>query len=83
MLQTKEVNGPPAYFTTDWEAARESVQRLEALHPSAVATGHGRPMRGEELARQLEMLANDFDQLAVPDQGRYVSEQEGAQPTGL
>lgn len=83
MLQTKEVNGPPAYFTTDWAAARESVRQLESLHPAAVATGHGLPMSGEELARQLEVLASDFNQLAVPDQGRYVEEQAGAQPTGL
>jgi hypothetical protein len=29
-------------------------------------------MEGAELARQLEDLADQFDQRAVPDQGRYV-----------
>lgn len=74
LLQEKEIHGPPAYFTQDWIAARESVQRLAALAPSVVATGHGLPMRGAEMAQQLEDLARDFDALAVPDQGRYVPE---------
>lgn len=74
MLQEKEIHGPPMYFTPDWETARKSVERLEALHPSVVAPGHGRPMGGEELAQQLAELAEHFGELAVPDQGRYVEE---------
>lgn len=74
LLQEKEIHGPPAYFTQDWIAARESVQRLAALEPSVVATGHGLPMQGPEMAQQLEELARDFEELAVPDQGRYVPE---------
>ncbi|MZP28907.1 MBL fold metallo-hydrolase [Heliobacterium undosum] len=72
--QEKEVHGPPAYFTTDWTAAKESVRRLEALHPSVVITGHGLPLRGEKLAGELGRLAHDFDHLAVPPEGRYVPE---------
>ena len=74
LMQEQEIHGPPAYFTTDWAAARESVRRLAALRPARVATGHGTPMEGAELARQLEDLAEQFDELAVPDQGRYVPE---------
>lgn len=80
LRQTPEVNGPPAYFTPDWEAARESVRRLEALHPEVVAAGHGVPMQGEELHQQLQRLAADFGHLAVPEQGRYGPEE--AAPEG-
>jgi glyoxylase-like metal-dependent hydrolase (beta-lactamase superfamily II) len=72
MMQEKELHGPPAYFTTDWDKARESVRKLEALKPSLVITGHGQPMCGEELSRQLSEVAADFNELEVPDQGRYV-----------
>ncbi|PTX60277.1 glyoxylase-like metal-dependent hydrolase (beta-lactamase superfamily II) [Melghirimyces profundicolus] len=72
MTQAPEVNGPPRYLTTDWQAARESVRKLASLEPAAVVTGHGRPMAGEELSRGLEQLARDFDRVAVPDYGRYV-----------
>jgi glyoxylase-like metal-dependent hydrolase (beta-lactamase superfamily II) len=78
MLQEQEVHGPPSYFTTDWAAARESVQRLNDLRPAVAATGHGVPMGGSELARQLAELAAQFDEAAVPDQGRYVP--DSAQP---
>ena len=53
-------------------AARRSVEMLAALKPGNAATGHGPPMSGEELARGLDRLARDFDDLAVPDHGRYV-----------
>lgn len=70
--QEQEIHGPPAYFTPDWNAARQSVERLAQLRPSIAATGHGTPMRGEELGRALEKLLMDFDEIAVPNQGRYV-----------
>jgi len=47
VTQKPELHGPPAYFTTDWDAARESVQRLAALDPMFMAPGHGRAMSGE------------------------------------
>ncbi len=28
MVQKKEIQGPPVYFTTDWEAARASVENI-------------------------------------------------------
>lgn len=70
--QIQELNGPPRYFTTDWEAARESVKKLKDLHPSVAVTGHGFPMTGEELTLGLKRLVDEFDQVAVPDYGRYV-----------
>lgn len=70
--QTPEIHGPPAYFTPDWTAARQSVERLAALKPTIAATGHGPVMTGDELDRGLEALVAGFDTIAVPDQGRYV-----------
>jgi glyoxylase-like metal-dependent hydrolase (beta-lactamase superfamily II) len=70
--QQPELHGPPAYFTTDWEAARASVQKLAALDPAFMAPGHGQPVKGEEVARQLRELADRFDEIARPAHGRYV-----------
>ena len=74
LTQREEVQGPPAYFTTDWRAARGSVEQLAALNPALAATGHGTPMRGEELRLGLQRLVANFDGIAVPEQGRYVPE---------
>lgn len=72
ITQKQEINGPPRYFTTDWEAAKESVIKLASLSPSVAITGHGLPMSGELLTKSLEKLVHDFDQIAVPDFGKYV-----------
>lgn len=72
--QKQEVHGPPAYFTPDWHEAHESVRRLEALSPEVGATGHGTPMQGEALRAGLRTLVEHFDEIAVPDQGKYVPE---------
>jgi glyoxylase-like metal-dependent hydrolase (beta-lactamase superfamily II) len=66
------LSGPPKYFTYDWEAARDSVIRLNELLPRKAATGHGPPMYGDMLKTGLENLARDFDQIARPKAGRYV-----------
>jgi glyoxylase-like metal-dependent hydrolase (beta-lactamase superfamily II) len=72
MTQKREVHGPPAYYTSDWGAAHHSVERLLDLNPQVAATGHGLPMQGEQLTRQLEHLVHDFWTVAVPQHGRYV-----------
>jgi len=72
-VQAPEMHGPPKYFTTDWKAARLSVQDLASLNPEIVVTGHGRAMRGPEMQAALQRLAREFDQVAVPEQGRYVA----------
>jgi glyoxylase-like metal-dependent hydrolase (beta-lactamase superfamily II) len=72
LIQQKEINGPPRYFTPDWPAARESVRILDGLKPGAAITGHGRPMSGEQLTDGLHDLANRFDELAIPAHGKYV-----------
>ena len=74
MSQAPEMNGPPAYFTPDWDAARASVKHLASLNPEVVATGHGVPLRGERMRQELHELANNFDTVAKPTRGRYVNE---------
>ena len=71
LLQKKLVSRPPAYFTTDWEQARNSVDKLASLRPEIAATGHGIPMNGETLRRELDLLVQEFEQL-MPRDGRYV-----------
>ncbi|SEM14430.1 Glyoxylase, beta-lactamase superfamily II [Mesobacillus persicus] len=73
LTQEQEISGPPRYLTPDWKAAKESVQKLEALKPSVAVTGHGLPMAGELLATSLDKLAREFDQIAVPDYGKYLN----------
>jgi hypothetical protein len=72
LLKPQAVHGPPAYFTTDWDEAEASVRRLEQLRPEVAATGHGLPMYGEAMRRQLDSLASHITDLAVPSDGRYV-----------
>ena len=83
IAQRRQMHGPPAYFTADWGAAKTSVERLAALRPEVALTGHGRPMRGERLRRDLDWLAGNFERLAVPASGRYVREPAVADERGV
>ncbi len=67
LAQHPELHGPPAYFTSDWAAARRSVQKLAAIEPHVVAPGHGKPLSGADLPAALHRLADEFDRIAVPD----------------
>ena len=71
-VQKPEMHGPPMYFTPDWVSARKAVEVLAALEPDLVITGHGPAMQGAEMRAALHTLARDFDQIAVPEHGRYV-----------
>jgi hypothetical protein len=70
--QRIELNGPPKYFTPDWDSAAESVRHLASMNPKIIGTGHGVPLRGDQMLRDLRALANDFDRVARPRHGRYV-----------
>lgn len=72
ITQNEKINGPPAYLTTDWESAETSVRLLRDLKPSLVIPSHGKPMRGTELTEHLDMLAKHFEEIAVPEQGKFV-----------
>jgi glyoxylase-like metal-dependent hydrolase (beta-lactamase superfamily II) len=83
IAQRRQMHGPPAYFTADWGAAKASVERLAALRPEIALAGHGRPMRGDRLRRDLDWLAQHFERLAVPSSGRYVKEPALADERGV
>ena len=72
LTQEQEISGPPRYLTTDWEAALDSVIKLQALQPAVAITGHGLPMKKELLADSLKKLVDDFERIAVPDYGEFV-----------
>jgi len=72
LTQDHEINGPPRYLTTDWQAAKDSVEKLARLNPSVAVTGHGLPMAGEKLTKSLEKLVRNFDDIAIPDYGKYL-----------
>ncbi|WP_411844460.1 MBL fold metallo-hydrolase [Salinicoccus sp. HZC-1] len=74
MVQKKEIQGPPVYYTTDWEAARASVEKLQSIEPETAVFGHGKALEGEELREDLEKLADNFDEIAVPSHGKYVDD---------
>lgn len=73
LTQAQEISGPPRYYTTDWEAAYESVKTLEALKPEIAVTGHGLPMDGEELRENLSYLTSNFNEIAKPKHSRYTN----------
>ncbi|MFD4703340.1 MBL fold metallo-hydrolase [Gottfriedia sp. NPDC058432] len=72
LTQKREISGPPRYLTTDWEAALNSVKKLQALHPKKAITGHGFPLLEDNLNEQLDYLVKNFNTIAKPDYGRYV-----------
>jgi glyoxylase-like metal-dependent hydrolase (beta-lactamase superfamily II) len=73
-LRPQLVHRPPAYYTPDWNQARASVKKLAALEPALAVTGHGHPLAGKDLQDQLRRLAQNFDEVARPVQGRYVGQ---------
>ncbi|WP_028781919.1 MBL fold metallo-hydrolase [Thalassobacillus devorans] len=70
ITQIQHVHGPPAFQTPNWKEAEASVKRLAELNPSVAITGHGLPMEGETLTRQLNELADNFRELAIPKHKR-------------
>lgn len=80
VMQQPRISRPPAPFTCDWEAARESVRSLAKLEPAIVGCGHGKPMSGSEVAIELQDLAANFP---MPDHGRYVPEPAQTDEQGI
>lgn len=62
-----ELHEPPAYFTSDRDAARKSVELLSELNATVVAPGHGQPLRGANLPIKLRELVRCFDEVSMPD----------------
>jgi glyoxylase-like metal-dependent hydrolase (beta-lactamase superfamily II) len=61
-LNRQKVSGPPWYSTWNKRAAKESVAALAGLEPRVLASGHGVPMTGERIARELRTFAEHFSQ---------------------
>ena len=76
----KELRQPPAPFTTDWIAARRSIELLADLRPAIIAAGHGLPIKEGDVAARLERFAETF---APPSDGRYVREPAQADERGV
>ena len=57
---------------TKLQGQREQAETLAALQPKVVATGHGKPMEGQQMQQELMRLAAGFDRKAIPAHGRYV-----------
>jgi glyoxylase-like metal-dependent hydrolase (beta-lactamase superfamily II) len=72
LTQSKELNGPPRYFTNDWDLAKTSLQTLSKLEPEFLISGHGQFLSGDELKSGLKKLADSFDEVARPKYGKYV-----------
>lgn len=73
LTQELEIHGPPKYLTPDWDSSWESIILLEKLKPLIAITGHGHPVSGEWLTKNLAILARDFEKMAIPKQGKYVN----------
>jgi glyoxylase-like metal-dependent hydrolase (beta-lactamase superfamily II) len=83
LTQRAELHGPPMYFTPDWHAAGRSARTLADLEPEILAAGHGVPMQGEPMRLALHALADDFEDRAVPEHGRYVVRSAVADERGV
>ena len=51
------LTGPPTLVTCDWEAAAASIGTLAGLEPWLLATGHGAPIAGPQVAPALRAFA--------------------------
>jgi glyoxylase-like metal-dependent hydrolase (beta-lactamase superfamily II) len=71
LAQVPELHGPPSYFTSDWQQARQSVQKLSGINALTVAPGHGKPVSGVNVPNALQALSAEFDRVAVPDNQKW------------
>lgn len=83
LTQRRELHGPPAYYTQDWDRARESVRALVGLSPEWIVSGHGEPCPGQAVREDLVTLARDFDRLERPGFGRYARQPAIADESGV
>jgi len=80
ITEKKEFCSPPKPFTTDWQAARRSVEMLAELEPNVVAAGHGNAINGANTPQKLKEFARNFD---APRKGRYVMSPAIADESGV
>lgn len=70
-LARTELHGPPMYLTQDWPSARRSAERLAALEPELLLSGHGLAVHGAAMRAALHRLARGFDRVAHPAGAHY------------
>ena len=63
------ISPPPPYATYNWHHARQSARALAELEPHYFCPGHGQPLSGTHLAKDLCRFAASFP---TPRRGRYV-----------
>jgi glyoxylase-like metal-dependent hydrolase (beta-lactamase superfamily II) len=80
IAQERVLRWPPLPFTTDWTAARQSIERLADLWPAIIAAGHGWPMHGPHVAGELRSFSAAF---TPPGHGRYVPRPAIADENGV
>jgi glyoxylase-like metal-dependent hydrolase (beta-lactamase superfamily II) len=61
-LNRHRVSWPPWLSTWDWKIAKQSAITLARTSPSVLASGHGMPISGALLARQLRALDGRFSE---------------------
>lgn len=70
--QKESISGPPKYLTINWKISENSVKFLQSLEPSIALPSHGQPMTGEQLKHHLDILVQDFQNIAVPEHGKFL-----------
>jgi glyoxylase-like metal-dependent hydrolase (beta-lactamase superfamily II) len=80
MTEKPEFYRPPAYFTSDWKAACDSIKFLASLEPNAVGAGHGTPITGVDTSRDFDIFADSFHS---PRTGRYADAPAITDETGV
>lgn len=63
ITQKREIAGPPAYLTEDWNKALDSLIYLKSLEPTVVLPSHGKPLRGLKVKEHLESLVSKIDKM--------------------
>ena len=59
------------------------MAKLASLEPEVVASGHGKPLYGEAMRESLHHLADNFEEIAVPVNGRYSKDPAVADEGGV
>jgi glyoxylase-like metal-dependent hydrolase (beta-lactamase superfamily II) len=72
LTKKEQIKGPPAYLTPDWAASKESVDLIRTLVPQLLLPSHGKPIAGKELEEHLLLLTEHFNEIAIPESGRYI-----------
>ena len=83
LTQRRELHGPPAYYTQDWDRARDSFRALARLSPQLVVSGHGQPWGGPAVRDELTAVSNEFDRRERPAFGRYAKQPAIADESGV